>query len=134
MKRKSLILIKCNSCCFIVLWCWSVQYWNFSLDHKGQCMLMRQHKKGHQALHLYVIANFVASWLKWLQMILNDYKSLLLPYPCSRFYADVKFDIRFDNRFDIKLGESFHVNHTINFGTKFRFYGIVSLLIFVGKL
>ena len=32
-------------------------------------------KKGQQALHLYSIANFVASWLKWLQMILNDYKS-----------------------------------------------------------
>ena len=26
------------------------------------------------ALHFYSIANFVASWLKWLQMILNDYK------------------------------------------------------------
>ena len=48
-----------------------------------------------------------------------------LPYPCSQFCADVKFDIRFDNRFDIKLGDSFHVNHTINFGTKLRSYGIV---------
>ena len=33
-------------------------------------------KKGQQALHVYSIANFVASWLKWLQMILNDYKWL----------------------------------------------------------
>ena len=48
-----------------------------------------------------------------------------MPYPCSHFYADVKFDIRFDNRFDIKLGDSFHVNYTINFDTKLRSYGIV---------
>ena len=41
-----------------------------------------------------------------------------MPYPCSQFCADVKFDIRFDNRFDIKLGNSFNVNHTIDFGTK----------------
>ena len=34
-------------------------------------------------------------------------------YPCSQFCADVKFDIRSDNRFDIKVGDSFHVNHTI---------------------
>ena len=52
-------------------------------------------------------------------------KYILMPYPCSQFCADVKFDIRFDNRFDIKLGDSFHVNHTINFGTKLRSYGIV---------
>ena len=45
----------------------------------------------------------------------------LMPYPCSRFYADVKFDIRFDNRFDIKIWNSFHVNHTINFVTKLKF-------------
>ena len=25
------------------------------------------------ALHVYSVANFVASWLKWLQMILNDF-------------------------------------------------------------
>ena len=49
----------------------------------------------------------------------------LMPYPCSQFCADVKFDIRFDNRFDVKLGDSFHANHTINFGTKLRSYGIV---------
>ena len=47
--------------------------------------------------------------------------NILLPYPCSQFCADIKFDIRFD----IKLGDSFHVNHTINFGTKLRSYGIV---------
>ena len=44
-----------------------------------------------------------------------------MPYPCSQFCADVKFD----NRFDIELGDSFHVNHTINFGIKLRSYGIV---------
>ena len=33
----------------------------------------------------------------------------LLPYPCSQFCADIKFDIGFDNRFDIKLWNSFHV-------------------------
>ena len=48
-----------------------------------------------------------------------------MPYPCSQFCADIKFDIRFDNRFDIKLGDSFHVNHTIHFGSKLRSYGIV---------
>ena len=38
----------------------------------------------------------------------------LMPYPCSQFCADIKFD----NRFDIKLGGSLHVNNTINVGTK----------------
>ena len=38
----------------------------------------------------------------------------LMPYPCSQFCADVKFDIRFDT----KLGDS-------DFGTKLRSYGIV---------
>ena len=33
----------------------------------------------------------------------------LMPYPCSQFCADVKFDIRFDNRFDVRLWNSFHV-------------------------
>ena len=46
-----------------------------------------------------------------------------MPYPCSGFCAD----IRFDNRFGIKLGDSFHVNHTINFVTKYMIYGIVCL-------
>ena len=32
------------------------------------------------ALHFYSIANFVASWLKWLQMISNDSKWLHLTY------------------------------------------------------
>ena len=32
------------------------------------------------ALHFYSIANFVASWLKWLQMISNDSKWLQLTY------------------------------------------------------
>ena len=44
-----------------------------------------------------------------------------MPYPCTRFYADIKFDIRFDNRFDIKLWNSIHVKHTINFVTELRF-------------
>ena len=48
-----------------------------------------------------------------------------MPYPCTRFYADVKFDIRFDNRFDIKLRNSFHVIHTINFVIKIKIYGMV---------
>ena len=50
---------------------------------------------------------------------------ILMPYPCSQFYADVKFDIRFDNRFDIKLWNSFHVNHTIIFVTKIGIYDMV---------
>ena len=44
-----------------------------------------------------------------------------MPYPCSQFCADIKFD----NRFDIKLGDSFHVNHTVHFGSKLRSYGKV---------
>ena len=32
------------------------------------------------ALHFYSIANYVASWLKWLQMISNDSKCLQLTY------------------------------------------------------
>ena len=42
------------------------------------------------------------------------YMYLLMSYPCSWFYAD----IRFDNRFGIKLWNSIHVDHTINFVTK----------------
>ena len=38
-----------------------------------------------------------------------------MPYPCTLFYADVKFDIRFD----VKLWNSFHVIYTINFGNRF---------------
>ena len=37
------------------------------------------------------------------------------------FYADIKTDIRFDNRFDIRLWNSIHVKHTIDFVTKLRF-------------
>ena len=37
-------------------------------------------KKGQQELHVYSIANFVALWLKWLQMISNDSKLLHLTY------------------------------------------------------
>ena len=44
-----------------------------------------------------------------------------MPYPCSRFHADVKTDIKFDNRFDIRLWNSIHVKHTIDFVTKLRF-------------
>ena len=36
-----------------------------------QCMLWDPTKKGQQALHLYSVANFVSSCLKWLQMILT---------------------------------------------------------------
>ena len=39
------------------------------------------------------------------------FEGRLMPYPCSQFCAG----IRFDNRFGIKLGDSFHVNHTIDF-------------------
>ena len=35
------------------------------------------------------------------------FEGRLMPYPCA--------GIRFDNRFGIKLGDSFHVNHTIDF-------------------
>ena len=49
----------------------------------------------------------------------------IMPYPCSQFCADIKSDIRFDNRFDVKLWDSFHVNHTVNFGAKLMSYGIV---------
>ena len=51
----------------------------------------------------------------------NLWNSGLMPYPCSQFCADINFD----NRFNIKLRDSFHVNHTINFGSKLRSYGIV---------
>jgi hypothetical protein len=44
--------------------------------HYGWCMLWDPTKKGQQALQLYSAVNFVALWLKWLQMILNDYKWL----------------------------------------------------------
>ena len=58
------------------------------------------------------------------KMYVNSFFNLM-PYPCSRFCADIKFDIRFDNRFGIRLVDSFHVNHTINFVTKSMIYGIV---------
>ena len=44
-----------------------------------------------------------------------------MPYPCSRFYVDIKTDIRFDNRFDIRLWNSIHVKHIIDFVTKLGF-------------
>ena len=47
-----------------------------------------------------------------------------MPYPCSQFCADIEFDIRFDNRFGIKVGDSFHVIHTINFVGKYMIYGM----------
>ena len=47
--------------------------------------------------------------------------SRLMPYPCSQFCADIEFD----NRFGIKVGDSFHVIHTINFVGKYMIYGIV---------
>ena len=37
-------------------------------------LCLRPHKKGHWALHVYSIANFVASCLIWLQMLWNDSK------------------------------------------------------------
>ena len=46
----------------------------------------------------------------------------LMPYPCSQFCGDFKFDIRFYIRSDIKLGDSVHVNHTINFVIKLISY------------
>ena len=54
-----------------------------------------------------------------------DIKNSIMPYPFSQFCADIKFDIRSDNIFDIKLGDSLHVNHTINFVIKLRSYGTV---------
>ena len=43
------------------------------LPHYGQFLLWDPTKKGHRALHVYSIATLVASWLKWLQIILNDF-------------------------------------------------------------
>ena len=42
-----------------------------------------------------------------------------MPYPCNRFYAD----IRFDNRFNIRIWNSIHVKpyHKSNLVTKFMF-------------
>ena len=37
-------------------------------------LCLKPHKKGQWPLHVYSIANFVASWLKWLQMLWNDSK------------------------------------------------------------
>ena len=50
-----------------------------------------------------------------------------MPYPCSRFYADIKTDIRFDNRSglaDIRLWNSIHFKtyHKSYFG--YKSYGI----------
>ena len=49
----------------------------------------------------------------------NQREIPLMPYPCSRFCADIKVDSKFDIRFGIKLGDGFHVNHT-----KCMIYGI----------
>ena len=38
------------------------------------CLRPRKKKDRQWALHVYSIANFIASWLKWLQMIWNDSK------------------------------------------------------------
>jgi hypothetical protein len=44
------------------------------LEHYDGFLLWDPTKKGQWALHVYSIANFVAAWLKWLQMIRNDSK------------------------------------------------------------
>jgi hypothetical protein len=40
--------------------------------HYGRFLLWDPTKKGQWVLHVYTIATYVVSWLKWLQMNLND--------------------------------------------------------------
>jgi hypothetical protein len=49
-------------------------YWMITVI-KDICTTMST-KKGQWGLQVYVIANFVASWLKWLQMTFNEFKWL----------------------------------------------------------
>ena len=50
------------------------------LHHYVKFLLWDLTRKGQWELHVYSVANFVASWLKWLQMILNEFKWLQLIY------------------------------------------------------
>ena len=50
-----------------------------------------------------------------------------MPYPCSRFYADIKTDIRFDNRFDIRLWNSFNVKLSIKSEFATKIYGMINM-------
>ena len=45
---------------------------------------MRPYKTKQWSLHIYNMTNFVTSWLKWLQMILNEFKWLLLIHKTHR--------------------------------------------------
>ena len=42
--------------------------------HYGRFLLWDPTKKGQWVLHVYTIATYVVSWLKWLQMNLNEFK------------------------------------------------------------
>ena len=66
---------------FDTLWENRVEWWHLkspNLARMDDVCYETPQKKGQQALRLYSLANFVASWLKWLQMILNDYKGLFM--------------------------------------------------------
>ena len=54
-------------------WVSSSHNQNFNRSWPAHCV-WDPTKKGQWALRVYSIANFVASWLKWLQMIWNDSK------------------------------------------------------------
>ena len=53
-----------------------VEFWEQESTgmHYGRFLLWDPTKKGQWELHVYSIAIFVASQLKWLQMILNKFK------------------------------------------------------------
>jgi len=52
---------------------------------------------------------FIFALFRFMKKICFHNLNTLMPYPCSPFYADIKFVIRFDNRFDIRLWNSFLV-------------------------
>ena len=75
---------------------------------------MRPYKKGQWALHVYSIANFIASRLKWLQMTLNDFSWFI------RHIRD-SFGVILDHLESFKSwGDK--ISHTINMQCSLSFF------------
>ena len=69
---------------------WGEVVYGWSPLSPTSVVLTDQKKTVHfwAALHFYSIANFVASWLKWLQMITNDSKWLHLTHDSFGVLSD----------------------------------------------
>ena len=69
---KRLRVVSCRP--YLFLFIYQSKFSNHGCPFKILHCVWDPTKKGQWALHVYNIANFVVSWLKWLQMIWNDSK------------------------------------------------------------